>query len=295
MDLATYYTEQSSITNPAEYAHLYEDLPYDIAGLCKVVQGLIIHYRGAAMFNYTIPDERLAEIDTRYVPKMLARIRELDDRPLTGARSPEKRFVGCCRDFATLFCSMARYRGIPTRTRIGFAAYFTPGFNHDHEIVECWDAKEQRWRLVDPEMSERHIQENRIRFDVHDVPRDQFIVGCLAWQWCRADRANPDKFGVEPDSFAKGWWFIGHKLIQDLAAQNKMELLLWDTWGIMLKELTGEEDLALLDKLAVVTQAGAEGFAEQLSTYENVEGLKVSPPVMSYSPVAEPQEVEFAL
>ncbi len=74
-----------------------------------------------------------------------------------------------------------------------------------------------------------------------------------------------------------------------------MELLLWDTWGIMLKELTGEEDLALLDKLAVVTQAGAEGFAEQLSTYENVEGLKVSPPVMSYSPVAEPQEVEFAL
>jgi hypothetical protein len=295
MDLATYYTAQSAITNPGAHIELYNDLPGDIAGLCKVVQGLIIHYRGAEMFNYTIPDERLAEIDTRYVPHMLARIRELDDRPLTEERPPEKRLVGCCRDFSTLFCSMARHRGIPTRTRIGFAAYFNPGFNHDHEIVECWDAKEQRWRLVDPELSELHIRDNRIHFDVHDVPREQFIVGGLAWQWCRADRANPDKFGVEPDSFARGWWFIGHKVIQDLAAQNKMELLLWDTWGIMLNELTGEEDLALLDKLAIITQAGPAGFAEQLATYENVAGLKVTPPVMSYSPVAEPKEVDLTL
>lgn len=293
MNLTTYYTEQSPITNPADYAELYEGLPHDIAGLCKVVQGLIIHYRGAELFHYTIPEERLAEIDTRYVPKMLARIRELDNRPLTEERPPEKRLVGCCRDFATLFCSMARYCGIPTRTRIGFAAYFNPGFNHDHEIVECWDEKEQRWRLIDPELSELHIQENRIRFDVHDVPRDQFICGGLAWQWCRADKAEPDKFGVEPNSPVGGWWFIGHKLIQDLAAQNKMELLLWDTWGVMLKELTGEEDMALLDKLAIVTQAGSAGFAEQLATYENVEGLKVTPPVISYSPVAEPREVEL--
>ena len=294
MDLATYYKQQSPITNPGDYAEMYEDLPNEIAGLCKVVQGLIIHYRGAEMFHYAIPDERLPEIDTRYVPTMLARIRELDDRSLTQERPPEKRLVGCCRDFATLFCSMARYRGIPTRTRIGFAAYFNPGFNHDHEIVECWDAGEQRWRLVDPELSELHVQENRIRFDVCDVPRDQFIVGGLAWQWCRADKADPDKFGVEPDSSARGWWFISHKLVQDLAAQNKMELLLWDTWGVMLKEMTGEEDLALLDKLALVTQGGSDGFLEQLATYEYVDGLKVTPPVMCYSPVAEPREVELA-
>ena len=293
MDVATYYKQQSPITDPGDYAEMYEDLPNEIAGLCKVVQGLIIHYRGAEMFHYAIPDERLPEIDTRYVPTILARIRELDDRSLTQERPPEKRLVGCCRDFATLFCSMARYRGIPTRTRIGFAAYFNPGFNHDHEIVECWDAGEHRWRLVDPEMSELHVQENKIRFDVHDVPRDQFIVGGLAWQWCRADKADPDKFGLEPDSFVKGWWFISHKLVQDLAAQNKMELLLWDTWGVMLKEMTGEEDLALLDKLALVTQAGSDGFAEQLATYENVAGLKVTPPVMCYSPVGEPREVEL--
>ena len=116
MDLATYYKQQSPITDPGDYAEMYEDLPNEIAGLCKVVQGLIIHYRGAEMFHYAIPDERLPEIDTRYVPTILARIRELDDRSLTQERPQKKRLVGCCRDFATLFCSMARYRGIPTRT-----------------------------------------------------------------------------------------------------------------------------------------------------------------------------------
>ncbi len=235
MDIPTYYTSQSFITDPGEYANLYTDLPHDIDGLCRVVQGLIIHYRGGEMFNYAIPDERKIEIDTRYVPKMLARIQELDARPLTEERPPERRFVGCCRDFATLFCSMARYWGIPTRIRIGFAAYFDPAFNPDHEIAECWDADEQRWRLVDPEMSPLHVRENKIAFDVHDVPRNQFMVGGLVWQKYRSGQTDPNLYGVDPDSDIKGAWFILDKLIQDLAAQNKKELLLWDGWGLMLK------------------------------------------------------------
>ncbi len=148
MDITAYYTQQSRITDPGAYSDLFADLPRDIPGLCRVVQGLIIHYRGGEMFNYTIPADRLPEIDTCYVEKMLARISEMDARPLTEPRAPGKRLVGCCRDFATLFCAMARYHDIPTRTRVGFGNYFIPGFNYDHEIVECWDADQQRWRLI---------------------------------------------------------------------------------------------------------------------------------------------------
>ncbi len=295
MDIATYYTSQSFITDPGEYAYLYADLPHDIDGLCRVVQGLIIHYRGGEMFNHTIPDERKVEIDTRYIPKMLARIQELDQRPLAEERPPERRFVGCCRDFATLFCSMARYRDIPTRTRIGFAAYFDPAFNHDHEIVECWDADEQRWRLVDPEMSPLHIRENKITFDVHDVPRDQFMVGGLVWQMYRSGQTDPNLYGVDPDSDVKGAWFIQNKLIQDLAAQNKKELLLWDGWGLMLKEELNEDDLALLDRLAGLTQGGNKMFAEMQATYESDEELRVPFVVMNFSPVAEPSEVALSM
>src|SRR5579863_2853441 len=291
MDIATYYTSQSFITGPGEYANLYTDLPHDIGGLCRVVQGLIIHYRGGEMFNYTIPDERKVEIDTRYIPKMLARIQELDQRPLTEERPPEQRFVGCCRDFATLFCSMARYRGIPTRTRIGFAAYFDPTFKSDHEIAECWDADEQRWRLIDPEMSPPHIRENKITFDVLDVPRDQFMVGGLVWQMYRSGQTDPNLYGVDPDSDVKGAWFIQNKLIQDLAAQNKKELLLWDGWCLMLKEEMNGDDLALLDQLARITQGGNDTFDEIRAVYESDERLRIPPVVMNFSPVAAPGEV----
>ena len=293
MDIAAYYTQQSIITDPGQFAYLYENLPHDITDLCKVVQGLIIHYRGGEMFDYTIPEERMTEIDTRYVPKMLERIQTLDARPLTEERPPERRFVGCCRDFATLFCSMARYRGIPTRVRIGFAAYFNPAFNHDHEIAECWDADEQRWRLVDPEMSPLHVKENKISFDVQDVPHDQFMVGGLVWQMYRSGQADPNLFGVDPESDVKGVWFIQDKLIQDLAAQNKQELLLWDVWGLMLKQELSEDDLALLDRLATLTQGGNNTFVEVQAVYEHDERLRVPPVVMNFSPVAAPGEVRL--
>ena len=293
MEIPTYYTTQSYITDPGEYAYLYEDLPSDIEGLCKVVQGLVIHYRFGDALGYSIPEERMPEIDTRFVPKMLARIVALDGRSLNEERAPERRFVGCCRDFATLFCSMARYRSIPTRVRIGFAAYFTPGFNHDHEIAECWDEGEQCWRLVDPELSPQSIRENKITFAARDVPRDQFIVGGLAWQWYRSSQADPNLFGLEPESDIKGVWFIQDKLIQDLAALNKQELLLWDSWGLMLKEGLSDDDRALLDRIAVLTQGGNATFAEVQAIYENEEGLRVPPTVMKFSPVAEPEEVKL--
>lgn len=155
----------------------------------------------------------------------------------------------------------------------------------------CWDAAEQRWKLVDPQMSPRHIQVNHIAFDVLDVPRDQFIVGGLAWQPCRAGKADPERFGVAPDLPMKGMWFVRDKLVQDVAALNKRELLLWDAWGMTLKEVVSDEDIPLLDHLAALTQAGDEALPELQALYEQHDGLRVSPPIMSYSPVAEPCEV----
>jgi transglutaminase-like putative cysteine protease len=67
---------------------------------------------------------------------MLARLTALDPGPLTAPRPPERRLVGCCRDFTVLLCTLARHQGIPVRARVGFARYFSPGFHVDHEIVE---------------------------------------------------------------------------------------------------------------------------------------------------------------
>jgi hypothetical protein len=195
---------------------------------------------------------------------------------------------------------MARHHGIPTRTRVGFAAYFTkldPDFNCSHVVAEFWDSKKRRWRLVDPDLDEQAIQENNIQFDVYDVPRDQFLVGGKAWQMCRAGEADPNRFGVSGYGDMKGLPFIRGNLIQDLAAQNKMELLNWDCWGLMLRGMGAhtDEELRLLDKVAVLTQAGHEALPEIQAIYEAEANLKVPGVVMCYNPVGAPSEVTLPI
>jgi hypothetical protein len=300
MDPLAYYATQSPITDPGSNKRLFAGLPGTVDGLCRVVQGLYIHYMGGERYGYQIPQERLAEVNIRYMEKMLTRIIELDDHPLTEPRPPEKRLVGCCRDAATLFCAMARHQGIPTRTRVGFAAYFTkldPDFNCSHVVAEFWDSRERRWRLVDPELDELAIQENNIQFDVYDVPRDQFLVGGKAWQMCRDGASDPNRFGVSGLGNMKGLPFIRGNLIQDLAAQNKMELLNWDCWGLMLRGMGAhtDEELRLLDKVAVLTQAGHEALPEIQAIYEAEANLKVPGVVMCYNPVGAPSEVTLPI
>ena len=75
MDPIAYYAQQSPFTDPGEHISLFADLPRDIEGLCRTVQRLIIHYLdGEKLFDWTIPQERLQEVDLCYVERMLERI-----------------------------------------------------------------------------------------------------------------------------------------------------------------------------------------------------------------------------
>jgi hypothetical protein len=71
-----------------------------------------------------------------------------------------------------------------------------------------------------------------------------------------------------------------------------MEMLLWDGWGSMSTEPTDEE-LATLDRAAVLTQAGDEAFSEMQAIYEA--SLRVPTTVTCFSPVAGPSEVTLAI
>jgi hypothetical protein len=256
------------------------------------VQGLVFHYfADEKIFGWRPPKERLREIDTRPVGAMLARLATLDPRPLTETRPPEGRLLGCCRDFTVLLCAMARHHRIPVRARVGFARYFIPDFYVDHEVLEWWDNSERRWRLVDPELTERHVAHFRIGFDPFDVPRDQFVVGGRAWQLCRAGAADPNTFGLAPDlPEPRGIRFVRGHVVQDLAALNKMELLLWDVWGLM--QAAPDAELPLLDEVAERTQA-AEGFADVRRLY-GMPGLTVPERIRSLSPAAGPREVTLS-
>jgi len=278
-----YYRHDGPMTAPGAHAEEFSKLPRDVARLCEVVQGLLIH-RDIAPFLY---DLKLTEAQRddghiRPVAQMLTRIHELDSRPITTARDYSGRLPSVCRHFSLMLSAMLRHHGIPARPRCGFGAYFNAGKFEDHWVCEYWNAAESRWILVDAQMDPVQRKAFKLDFSPLDLPRDRFIIAGDAWQICRSGRADPAAFGLTHVNL-KGLWFVEGNVIRDLASLNRMEMLPWDVWGMMDMNdaaLT-EEKRALVDRVAALTISGDEKFAEVREIYESDERLRVPPVVFN--------------
>jgi hypothetical protein len=265
-DLLSYYAQPGPMTDPHDRAYLLNDLPTDIPSLVKVVQGVMVHIFWAERYELQLSDERKQEVNLRFIPKILARIADLDPRPFTVAREPDRKVVGNCRDHTTLLCSILRHQGVPARGRCGFGAYFAPNHYEDHWGCEYWNAAEQRWILVDAQLDQLQCHVLNIQFDPLDVPRDQFITGGRGWQLIRSEGANPDSFGIFE---WHGQWFVQNNLIRDFLALNKIELLPWDGWGLMAdpEDVVTPADLTRLDRIAALTIEPEAAFDELQALY----------------------------
>lgn len=290
------YDSQSPITDPGKMADWLSPLPKDFIALRALARPLVAHYRADDLAAFGIPAERVAEIDTRFAERMLARLREMESGPITPERTPANRLVGCCRDFTVLYLTMLRHAGIPARARVGFASYFTPGWFIDHVVAEVWDESNQRWRLIDPELADVHTDPNdEFAIDTLDIPRDRFLVGGAAWQACRRGELAPERFVVDPDldiPVTRGWLQLRHNLVQDLASLTKREMILWDTWGILGDDPVTNASLPLLDGIAAVTANPNVTYAEAAALYEREPEVQVPAEVMSFDMLAnEPRMV----
>ncbi len=278
-----YYKRNGPMTALGAHAAEFSALPRDIASLCDVIQGVLIH-RDVAPFLYglTLSEEQRDDAHIRPIAQMLERIRALDSRPLTIAREPADRLPSVCRHFSLMLCSVLRQQGVPARPRCGFGAYFTPGKFEDHWVCEYWNAGDARWILVDAQLDGVQRKALNVDFNPHDVPRDRFIIAGDAWDQCRSGRADANRFGL---SFINehGLWFIAGNVVRDLASLNRMEMLPWDVWGLMElgdASLTPEKK-ALLDRVAALTLAGDESFADVRAIYESDNRLRVPPVVFN--------------
>ncbi len=277
----TYFAQQGLISDPGKHVSLFENLPTSIPDLIKLVQGVTIHVFWTERYGFAPPPERMAELQLRTMEKRLARTLELDPRPLTESRPIEKKLLGNCRDHSLLLVSMLRHQGIPARARCGFAAYFMPDHFEDHWVVEYWNAEQNRWALVDAQLDALQQDVLKINFDVLDVPRDQFIVGGKAWQMCRAGEQDPDKFGIFD---MHGLGFVRGDFVRDVASLNKMELLPWDCWGVILNEsLDNPVDLAALDEVATLTANDVPDFEAVRTRYESDPRLHMNGKLLSYA------------
>ncbi len=283
-DPRSFYSRQSDITDPGKQAHLYKDLPLTVSGMARAVRGLITGSNMGKVNSSVINEDHGQEGEARRVELMLERIEQLDGRPLTESRSPDRRFAGCCRDHAVLLTSMLRHRGIPARARCGFARYLGPDMQYDRWVCEYWQEREQRWVMVDASMlNEAERRLHPIHFDPMDVLHTQFLPAGKAWQMCRIWRADPRRYGLHRGDCGLG--HIASQLVRDLACLNKVEMLASDTWGLAhtAPDYLWESDLRLLDRVAAITLAGNEAFPELRALYELESRLRVPAVINSYA------------
>jgi hypothetical protein len=278
-----YYSTQSNITEPGRYTYLYDGLDQDVNSLVAAVQGVLVH--GAHLHGYgiTLSEERIQkqEHTIRKVENMLARIDELDDRPLKYQREPDKRLVASCRSYSVLLCSLLRHLGVPARTRGGFETYFyEDDYYHDHWICEYWSAKESRWIQVDAQIDDIQRAAMGIKVNTLDLPAGAFITGGGAWKLCREDKKNPNQFGIwdAPNNrWVGGWDFVKSEVILDLMALNKTELLPWDGNKLSDKgyEDLNDVELDLLDHVSEATNSEKVDFDKVISIHSSNPSLQM--------------------
>jgi len=254
MQAQEFYATHGAVSDPGNYRRLYTDLPDDVPSLCKVLQGTILHFAWAERYGVKLSGDVFRDHRLRRVSRQLARMMELDPRPLTAARAPENRLVGNCRDYSLHLAAILRHKGIPARARCGFATYFMPNRYEDHWVCQYWSSEQKRWAMVDAQLDQLQRDAIYLRFDTLDIPEGLFLPAGDCWNMCRAGKADPGQFGFGD---MLGMWYVGGNLIRDLLSLNKIELTYADEWGLMPRFRQTEfspEYLEKMDRIAAATR-----------------------------------------
>lgn len=236
-----------------DYLQLNDDdltlrnLPQRVDELCAVVQGLLIHDAGYHRYYGTPPDRPDIDRTTRPVAERIARILDRDPKPLTIARSPFRREIGTCRDFAIMLCAFIRQSGTDARVRCGFADYLGGGHWEDHWVCDYGSGSD--WHLADAQMDAEHCAVHKIDFPIHDVPRDRFLTADAAWLRWRSGGADPGDFG---HGATRGQRFLLINIVRDALAREDWITSDWDRWreAERLTEPLNDREIACGDEIA---------------------------------------------
>ncbi|WP_426594531.1 transglutaminase-like domain-containing protein [Cellulomonas sp. McL0617] len=286
------YAMHSPFSDPGPYAGLLDALATDTGSIQQAACNAVIHYRGAADALYAGQD---ADIDLRWLSEILRVTQERSPAPLTQPRAPHEQVAGCCRDHTLFAVAVLRQHGIPARSRVGFAAYFRPGFHHDHVVAERWDGT--RWVRFDPELADTDWP-----FDTHDLDTGlgaPFETAAEVWL---AHRSGVDvsSYGVDPSlPFLTGPGFVRGYVVGELAHRQRDELLLWDVWGDTLPDnpRPAEELDALADEVAtllVAADAGDQAAERELEDRYATDPRLHASDVVTLSPVGRVGDTDLS-
>lgn len=284
MNPVEYYATPGTITDLTEWTGDMSSLPDDPVAVAEMVQGLVVHPFWAGAYDVELTPDRFEELGRRAASRILDRVVDLDDRPLTEPRPPERRVLGNCRDFSVLTVAILRRAGVASRARCGFAGYFDRPKWVDHWIVEHWDGV--RWVRLDAQLDELQQEVTGVSVP-HDLAPGQFLTGGDAWQRYRRGELAGGLFGILDEW---GPWMAAGNLGRDLAALDKIEMLPWDDWGRIGDAGSHPDGDEWFDDVAALTVS--DDLDAIVERYRDDPDLRMPGQVTAYFP--DPHEVDVS-
>lgn len=203
--LKEHYLSAGVYTYAGAYDEYFRSLSDDISELGNLVCSQVIH-RVTLKQGNTNANELLLYGDMNLFPwyrhrcdddifltaaAMTAELFRLDPRGFVKDRAVENKLVVTCRYVSVLMSAILKTKGIPCRSRSGFAPYLDEGSSHDHWINQYWDEHRSVWVTID---ADGFFEDEVLGFSQYDIPAHRFDWAADTWLTIREGRADGNRF-----------------------------------------------------------------------------------------------------
>lgn len=200
-----HYKKTGTYTYAGFYKEYFRSLPDDISTLGRLVCSQVIHRVTLKEGNTNANASLLYGDMNRYpwyrmrceddvlltAPALTAELFRMDERGFVKDRRTENKIVVTCRYVSVLMSAILKAKGIPARSRAGFAPYFQQGISMDHWINQFYNEKENRWVTFD---ADGFYEESGMFSFQYDMPQDCFDWVAKAYLEVRSGKTDGRQF-----------------------------------------------------------------------------------------------------
>lgn len=222
-------------TNPGLYGDVFRALPDEPKALGDLISHQIIHRVTLAEGNTNANgDLRYGDLtrwpwyrhpceDDIYLtaPAIAAELFRLDGRGFVPDRAVEHKLVLTCRFVSVLVSSIYKAKGIPCRSRAGFAPYFQPGRTMDHWVNQLWLEEEGRWLTFDADGLYEGLP---VPVTQYNMQSGEFDWAAQSWLSIREGKEDGSRFLYADGLGTSGLRAVGRYLVYDFHALMNHEI-----------------------------------------------------------------------
>ncbi|MDV3427594.1 MAG: transglutaminase domain-containing protein [Bacillota bacterium] len=204
-EILQHYMQTGTYTYPGLYKDYFKSLPDDISELGRLICSQVIHRVTLKQGNTGANEKMIYGDMTKYpwyrlrceddilmtAAAMTAELFRLDESGFTFQRAVENKLVVTCRYVSVLMTAILKAKGIPCRSRAGFAPYFVEDASIDHWINQYWNESENRWVTFD---ADGFFNEEIFGFNQYDIPDNKFNWAEDTWLNIRKGKTDGKYF-----------------------------------------------------------------------------------------------------